>query len=412
MADLGNDAAVLTLIARSGPRAGESFRLEGHTTFFVGRGPGVQLALEGDPQMSRVHFCIEYNPPHARLMDVRSRNKTYLNDQPIQQADLRDGDRIRGSNTELLVSMPGDPTESPIQSNSTPSTSAFAGPFHPAGHVGPAIPGYFIEDELAKGGMGKVYRARRNSDGQVVAIKTILPAVSPHPEAIGRFQREIHILQRLVHPRIVRHFDSGEVQGQLYFIMEYVPGLDAGRLVREQGRMTAERVVRLGCQLLDALACAHHQGIVHRDVKPSNLLLTQQDGQEVLKLADFGLARAYQASAMSGLTLSGQSGGTPAFMPPEQVQDLRSALPPADQYAVAATLYYLLTGQTIYEPAPTRFDLMLRIIQTDPIPLRQPDPGQPLPGRLGAVIRRALARLPADRYLDVKAMSAELARAL
>src|SRR5262249_44421461 len=148
----------------------------------------------------------------------------------------------------------------------------------------------------------------------------------------------------------------GEACGALFFAMEYVEGESAGTLVKRDGPFALERVVALGCQLLDALAHAHSHGIVHRDVKPSNVLVTTVDGREMLKLADFGLAGAYRAAALSGLTMTGTPGGTPGYRPPEQVLDFRHARPAADQYAAAATLYYLLKGQPIYEPAPTMMD--------------------------------------------------------
>jgi serine/threonine-protein kinase len=127
-----------------------------------------------------------------------------------------------------------------------------------------------------------------------------------------------------------------------------------------------------------------------------------------VKLADFGLARAYEVSAMSGLTLSGQSGGTPEFMPPEQVRSFRVAQPAADQYSAAATLYYLATAQHIYEKASSMMDLLVRILQEEPIPLRPGASPPAMGGALGPVIRRALARQPADRYPDVRAMRSAL----
>src|SRR5207245_4495262 len=119
--------------------------------------------------------------------------------------------------------------------------------------------------------------------------------------------------------------------------MDYVEGTDAFELVKTQGPMAPERAVRLMGQLLQALEYAHGRGFVHRDIKPANLLITVEEGFEVLKLADFGLARVYQASQLSGLTMTGEIGGTAAFMPPEQLTNYREAKPPADQYAAAAT---------------------------------------------------------------------------
>jgi serine/threonine-protein kinase len=222
----------------------------------------------------------------------------------------------------------------------------------------------------------------------------------------------VAILQSLTHPHIIRFHESGVLDGLLYFVMEYVEGISAGKLVKQEGPLAAERVVELGCQLLEALAHAHAQGFVHRDVKPGNVLISQQDGRDFLALADFGLARAYQASALSGLTMSGQPGGTPAFMPPEQVRDFRSAKPTADQYAAAATLYYLLTGQHVYERVSSMMEFLACILKDEPIPLRSPASHPPLPGRLGPILRRALARDPAQRYHDALALRDDLRRAL
>jgi serine/threonine protein kinase len=392
---------LLTLTVVGGPLAGKVIELHDHGTFLVGRGPGVNLVVEGDPHLSRRHFCIEYNPPLASVSDLRSRAGTFLNDERVEQSRLRDGDRIRAGLLVFEVRFPGgEGTLSLDVQEHWPHTAV----------IPLAIPGFALEEELGRGGMGIVYRARRLADGQLFALKTILPAVAPGPIPLGRFQREVEVLQRLQHPNIVRFHQTGATGGQLYFVMEFVQGRSASALVREAGPLAPDRVIDLGCQLLDALAHAHAQGFVHRDVKPGNLLLGTVAGREVLKLADFGLAKTYQASALSGLTLSGTSGGTPEFMPPEQVSDFRSARPASDLYAVAACLYYLLTGQHVHAHESSHMDLLLRILQEEPIPLRVPDPGPPLPEPLGAVIRRGLARDPAQRHPSAQAMRADLAQ--
>jgi serine/threonine-protein kinase len=282
----------------------------------------------------------------------------------------------------------------------------------------PTVPGYTIEEKRGAGAMGVVYRARRETDGRPVALKTIRPACAPRPADLARFQREIAILQKLEHPHIVRYLESGAAGGLLFLAMDYVEGPSAAERVKQSDPLAPDVVVALGCQLLDALAFAHEKGYVHRDVKPDNLLLrpaaaTAAAAEAVeLILADFGLARAYQESSLSGLTQSGVGGGTAAFMPPEQVTDFRSARPAADLYGSAATLYYLLTRQQIYEPARSTFELMQRILDLEPLPLRSPTAGPRLPERLGAVLRRALARHPSQRYPDARAMRQELAGAL
>jgi serine/threonine-protein kinase len=360
----------------------------------------VQLAVEDDPGMSRVHFLVEYNPPAARVADLRSRNKTRVNGQVVEQADLFDGDQVRAGQTTFAVRLPGGPQTAVLEPITSPTllTKAPVSEF----------PGYVIHSVAGRGGMGVVYRARRVADDFQVALKTIQPRVAPQPEVLGRFQREIDVLRRLSHPHVVTYLDAGEANGVLYFVMEFIEGDSAEALVKRDGPFAPERVMTLGCQLLDALAHAHEQGVVHRDVKPGNLLLTHVDGREVLKLADFGLARAYQASAMSGLTMTGTPGGTPGYMPPEQVLDFRNARPAADQYAAAATLYYLLTGQLIYEKAESFTDLMMRVLIDDPLPLKQQGP--PLPLGLSAVICRALTRETRRRFADVAEMREALAR--
>jgi serine/threonine-protein kinase len=197
---------------------------------------------------------------------------------------------------------------------------------------------------------------------------------------------------------------AGIARGVVFFVMEFVQGASAGLLVKEQGAFPLPRVVSLGCQLLDALSHAHDRGFVHRDVKPGNMLLASAPSSERLKLADFGLARAYEASAMSGLTLSGQSGGTPAFMPPEQVRSFRAAQPSADQYSAAASLYYLATGEHVYERTNSMMDLLARILQEEPIPLRGVAQHPAMSGPFGSVIRRALARQPENRFPHVRVM--------
>ncbi len=265
----------------------------------------------------------------------------------------------------------------------------------------PDIPGYRIEEELGQGGMGIVYRAVCLADGSQVALKTIVPGRSCQREVVQRFLREAQILGQLRHPHIVAFRDFGQAGDFLYFAMEYVAGTDAGKLVHSEGPLALGRATFLINQILEALAQAHQQGFVHRDLKPGNLLITGSPGQEKALLADFGLARTYQDSPLSGLTLAGSAAGTPQFMPPEQLTDFRSVQPAADQYAAAATLYYLLTARPLYQ-ARSVSELLQRILQEDPPPVHQR--GVDLPAELAAVLGRALARKAEDRFPGVTAL--------
>lgn len=270
----------------------------------------------------------------------------------------------------------------------------------------PSIPGYEILRELGRGGMGVVHQARRQADSSLVAIKALLQT-APDNRSVARFLREVDVLKVLSHPHIVAFREMGHVAGRIYFIMDYIEGCDASRLLREQGPLPVRRAVEILCQLLEALAYAHEKGFVHRDVKPSNLLLTREGSREVVKLADFGLAKAYQQSPLSGLTLTGSTGGTPAYMPPEQVLDFRSSRPAADQYAAAATLYELLTGRWLYDEVKAPTDLLLKKLSEEPVPIRKRQPQ--VPEKLAQVIHRALARQPEKRFADVTAFRLALA---
>jgi pSer/pThr/pTyr-binding forkhead associated (FHA) protein len=263
------------------------------------------------------------------------------------------------------------------------------------------IPGYHLAGELGHGSMGLVYLALHDADSRAVAIKTITPAVAGSTTQVERFLREASILRELDHPSIIRFLELGNAPGLLFFAMEYVRGTDAERLLKATGPFGVGRAVRLVGQLLEGLAYAHARGFVHRDIKPANLLVTSEGGEERVRLADFGLARIYQASQMSGLTMAGEMGGTLSFMPPEQVTSYRDALPASDQYSAAATLYTLLTGSLVHDFPPQIHLQLAKILNADPVPIRERCPE--VPEVLAAVIHRALQRDPNDRWPDAAA---------
>jgi serine/threonine-protein kinase len=265
----------------------------------------------------------------------------------------------------------------------------------------PAVPGFRLERELGRGGMGIVYLARREADNESFALKMILPAMVSDEVSLSRFLREAEILRQLNHPHIVKFHEMGFADGRLFFVMEYAAGTDADQHVATAGALPVARAVGWICQLLAALEYAHAAGFVHRDIKPNNLLVVPGPDGEQVKLTDFGLARTYLGSPLSGLTVTGQGGGTPAFIPPEQVIDFRSAQPAADQYGAAATLYYLLTARLLYDATDNVIDRMLCVLQHDPVPIRERRPE--LPAALAQAIHRALSRRPADRFPDVQA---------
>jgi serine/threonine-protein kinase len=421
---------LVELVVTAGPHAGRTFQFTEHSTFIVGRSSQAHFSLpDKDPHVSRLHFLVEVNPPLCRLRNMSSVNGTLVNSTKANQVDLQDGDKISIGVTELVVRLKGSsaiagdtaPTiglpEAVAATRShvsPPSAGAFgkalevmASPHTTPEEQTPLIPGYQIEQVLGKGGMGIVYRAKQLSSGDTVAVKTILPHARVGEVALLKFVREADTLRRLAHPGIVKFRDSGIAAGTVWFAMEYVAGADAQKIADATKPMPVGRAVRWVVQMLEALSHAHAKGFVHRDVKPSNLLVASgPGGSEIVKLADFGLARAYEASPLSGLTLTGSSGGTPAFMPPEQVLDMRSVKPAADQYAAAATLYRLLSGQHIYPTATTVEELFAKILQTDPVSLSTLRPD--VPPALAAAIHRALTRDAKARFPDCVTLTAAL----
>ncbi|HJT79269.1 MAG TPA: serine/threonine-protein kinase, partial [Gemmataceae bacterium] len=270
----------------------------------------------------------------------------------------------------------------------------------------PPIAGYQILNELGRGGMGVVYLAVRDADGTRIALKTIIPTVEVKRSQVDRFLREADILRHLQHPHIVSCRDVGESCDCLYFAMDYVEGTDAAKLLKQHGPLPAPVAVRVVCQLLTALAYAHGKGYVHRDIKPANLLVALEGDKKAVKLADFGLARVYQESRMSGLTMQGDIGGTVAFMPPEQITQFRTVKPAADQYSAAATLYMLLTGKYLFDFGATKAQPLTLVLQEEPVPLRRRRPE--LPEGLAAAVHRALAKDPEARFPDVRSFRAAL----
>jgi len=297
-----------------GPHRGRKFTFDGHGNFIVGRAPFAHFRLpEKDPYFSRVHFMVEVNPPCCRMLDMGSRNGTRVNGRRVRSANLSDGDLVEGGRTVLQVrfidperkAAAGPPPlpRTSVTSPDVPSEAAEeTGTYRPDGPhpdsephspvddpaaAAPDVAGYRITRELGRGGMGIVYLATRTRDRSQVALKTIRPSMAGSELEVERFLREADVLRQLRHPNIVAFHEMGHVGGLLYFVMDYVPGTDAARLVRSEGPLAIGRAVRLTCDVLTALQYAHDQEFVHRDVKPANLLVAQGKGPAFCLLSDF-----------------------------------------------------------------------------------------------------------------------------
>ncbi len=413
----------ISLAVTEGPNTGLVLAFDRHDTFVVGRSLRTSARLPAkDAYLSRFHFLVEVNPPRVRVMDLNSHNGTFVNGAKIAAPiDLNSGDRIKaGHSTFTALIEKGDSatrteTDAPspklaVTSDYVPGPDSAERPL-PISIANPppgwTIPGYRLIREIGRGGMGTVFEAARDSDGVSVAVKVVRPAVTPTRKQIDRFLREANILRQLDHPGIVKYHESGDSEELLYFAMEYVPGMDAKQRIKEKGPLSIVAACRITVAVLQALTHAHEKGFVHRDVKPSNVLLELKANKKMgVKLADFGLARVYEESNLSGLTMTGEIGGSPAFMPPEQILDFRNVGPPADIYGASATLYYLLTGKYIFDLPDDPVAAFGLVLDGDPVPVRTRRAD--VPEGLAAVIEKGFAKEPKGRFAN----TAEMARGL
>ena len=249
---------------------------------------------------------------------------------------------------------------------------------------------YLLVREVGAGGVATVYMGRDLKHGRPVAVKVL------HPELAGsitaaRFLREIEITSSLTHPNIVPLFDSGEKDGYVFFVMPHQEARSLAHRLREEGALPIEEAVRIACEIAEALAYAHQHGVVHRDVKPSNVLLSEGHAM----VADFGIARAVQTSVTGGLTLSGASVGTPVYMSPEQAAADHRIDERADIYSLGCVLYEMLAGHPPFQ-ASTSVALAAQHLKQPPPSLRTIRPA--VSEDLQAVVETALAKLPADRF--------------
>jgi pSer/pThr/pTyr-binding forkhead associated (FHA) protein len=424
-----------------GPRQGRSFVFDRHDTFIVGRSRFVHCPVPEDTALSRDHFLIEINPPRCEIRDLGSTNGTYVNERRVDRARLNSGDRIAAGQSIFRVRVETASKTSEMDTVSrtlTVALDAHAKPIQCAGCGSPApigidvasgpnqvvgepvewlcdycraessslpqpVPHFTTVRELGRGAMGVVYQAKHNETGKLVALKLIVPESAAARSAVDRFLREMSVISQLKHPNIVEWLEQGMTRGQFWFAMEYVAGSNLEALANSApGRYPISQACRMACQVLKGLEQAHRLGFVHRDIKPENILIGRQPEGLVAKISDFGLAKSFRGLGLSGLTFSGEMRGTIPFMPPEQMLDFKTVLPSGDLYATAATLYYLLTSQFIYDQVAEGGDLIRTLLEEQPVPVRKRRADVPTP--LAAVLQKCLARDPKDRYPTAVAM--------
>ena len=269
------------------------------------------------------------------------------------------------------------------------------------------IDAYILGKKLGAGGMGAVYEARHEKTGEVVALKMLQPASGVNPSAaIKRFAQEIMIHQELNHPNIVRLLDWGRQENTPYMIMEYVAGVSIDQMIEKYGKLDLRRSLSLLLPVVKALEYALQSNIIHRDIKPGNIMVDISRGK--VKLADMGLGKIAQES---GLTVSGQILGSPYYMAPEQVTSTKNVDHRADIYSIGATLYHMLTGVPPYDGIHPYQVLQIKASQhRGPVPLESLTPG--LPPALIAMVAKMMAMEATDRYQTLTEVRQEMQKIL
>ncbi len=271
--------------------------------------------------------------------------------------------------------------------------------------VGQRLGDYVLEAQIGRGGMGVVFRARHVVGGEVVALKLMAPDLADNPTFRDRFIREAEAAPNLIHPNIVPVFESGVADGELFIAMELIEGADLKDLIQQEGRLDPKRVLSIFRQAAGALDAAHESGMVHRDVKPQNILVIPREtpaGTDRVYLTDFGLVRPVASETSASRT--GQVFGSVAYMAPELIEGV-PADGRADVYALGCVVYECLTGSVPFERENEVAAVWAHIHEDPPL---LTDTRRDLPGGMNDVVFKAMSKHPDDRYLTCGEFVAEL----
>ncbi|MHB8964341.1 MAG: Stk1 family PASTA domain-containing Ser/Thr kinase [Coriobacteriia bacterium] len=260
---------------------------------------------------------------------------------------------------------------------------------------------YRVIERIGAGGMAEVFKAVDEVLGRTVAVKVLHPRYAAEPNFVARFRQEASAAANLSHPSIVNIYDWGQDDSTYYIVMEYVNGTDLKSLVEQHGPLDPMRAADYASQVCSALAVAHGYDIIHRDIKPHNIVLTP-DG--TIKVMDFGIARAGNTT----MTQTGSVLGTAQYISPEQAQG-RALGPASDLYSLGVTLYEMVTGRVPFD-ADTPVAVALKQVNEDAVPPRRVRPS--IPASLEAVIMRSMRKNPAERYDSAAEMRDDLKRVI
>jgi serine/threonine protein kinase len=375
----------------TGLMQGQSFEFRSPRVIVLGRAVGCDLKVF-DERVSRRHATIMLDETGAHLADLSSANGTFIAGKRVTRARLADGDRLKVADTEIEIELAATIKTARLERTMPPPGQALPKAIVKANEREAEIAGYELGRCLGEGGAGAVFEGR-SARGDLVAIKVIKVQSAVTDEDRARFIREASIASSLTHPNLVRVVGHGEAGQRFFLIMEYVEGATLKARVEEKGPGPVTLALHVTRQIASALELARERDIVHRDVKPDNILITQ-DG--VAKLTDFGLAKSVLTSGQSGLTRAGDIVGTVSYMSPEQIQSSMTVDHRSDIYSLGATLYYMLAGKPPFSSGAFSPEFFRRVLVEDPPPLHMER--RDIPPIVSAMVMKCLRKHPGERY--------------
>ncbi len=361
------------IVIEKGTGRGDTFRIPTGAVLMVGRERGSDIVL-ADSLVSRKHLRIESRQDGFYLHDMESLNGVFVNGKRIRDARINPGDRIQAG--ECLLSFLED------------DERRMSG-----GFIGREIAGHRIVERIGGGGMGTVYKAIQLSLDRPVAMKVLAQELACDLEFVDRFITEARSAGSLSHRNIVQVFDTGRCGELCYYTMEYMPFGSLGDQIAGGQKLPAANALPMMVDVANGLIYAEKKGIVHRDIKPDNLMIGF-DG--IVKIGDLGIAKALhdhpKVAQADGVY------GSAHFMAPEQAlgSDIDCRV---DIYSTGATFYRVLTGRTLFD-AVSQADILAKQVREQPVPVRNVEPS--VPGELAQIIERMVAKRPEDRYRSAR----------
>ncbi|GEM_PF-5744107 len=352
----------------------------------LGASPECTIRVEG-AGVEAVHCRVRINLEDVLLTDLSKSEGTFVNGRRVSSCTLKFGDLILLGRSPVMVT-PGLPSGLHDRGPREALLDA-----DPASLVGTTVDKYRFMRVLGSGGMAVVMMAEQMPLGRLVAVKVLRREMLPNRKAVDRFLREALVGARLNHTNIVQTYDAGTMGGLLFIAMEYIEGEDVSQWIKKFGKLPVSLALSVSIQTAVGLAFAHEKGVIHRDVKPSNLMFAKEGR---VKILDLGIAKVLHEEAPEK---SKMGLGTLVYMPPEQTRDASTVDERADIYSLGATLYKMVTGN-----APFKYksvEEMIQAIRREPLPdprLHVPE----LPSALVGVLNKAMSKDPGARYQSMK----------